>query len=132
MENDAASTIEAIFQELSELAENVEYNGEALACLRERQDARHHELRMLLLAIARKTGVALPDEIRKAELPEHDELYESARAAVIEVGNASTSYLQRRLGCGYSRAARLMDMLEERGVVEPGDGVRPRKVLVDA
>jgi S-DNA-T family DNA segregation ATPase FtsK/SpoIIIE len=58
-----------------------------------------------------------------------DDLYEDARVAVVEAGKASTSYLQRRLRVGYSRAARLIDMLEERGVIGPGDGSKPRQVL---
>ncbi len=58
-----------------------------------------------------------------------DEMYEEARAAVIEAGKASTSYLQRKLKLGYARAARLMDKLEERGVIGPGDGAKPREVL---
>lgn len=58
-----------------------------------------------------------------------DEMYEDARITVIEAGKASTSYLQRRLKLGYARAARLMDMLEERGVIGPGDGAKPREVL---
>ena len=48
---------------------------------------------------------------------------------VIEAGRASTSYLQRKLKLGYARAARLMDKLEERGVIGPGDGAKPREVL---
>ncbi|MDQ3076315.1 MAG: DNA translocase FtsK [bacterium] len=58
-----------------------------------------------------------------------DEMYEEARSAVIEAGKASTSYLQRKLKLGYARAARLMDTLEERGVIGPGDGAKPREVL---
>lgn len=58
-----------------------------------------------------------------------DEMYEAARQAVIEAGKASTSYLQRKLKLGYARAARLMDILEERGVVGPADGAKPREVL---
>jgi DNA segregation ATPase FtsK/SpoIIIE, S-DNA-T family len=58
-----------------------------------------------------------------------DDLYEDARVAVVEAGKASTSYLQRRLRVGYSRAARLIDMLEERGVIGPGEGSKPRQVL---
>lgn len=58
-----------------------------------------------------------------------DELYEQARDIVVSSGKASTSYLQRRLKIGYSRAARLIDILEERGVVGPQDGSKPRAVL---
>lgn len=58
-----------------------------------------------------------------------DDLYEQAKAAVEEVGKASTSYLQRKLRIGYSRAARLMDLLEEKGVIGAADGSRPREVL---
>ena len=59
-----------------------------------------------------------------------DELYEEARQIVIEAGKASTSYLQRKLKIGYARAARLVDMLEERGVVGQGEGAKARQVLI--
>lgn len=58
-----------------------------------------------------------------------DDLYEEARATVEEAGRASTSYLQRKLKIGYSRAARLMDVLEMKGVIGPADGSKPREVL---
>ena len=58
-----------------------------------------------------------------------DDLYTQAREAVEEAGRASTSYLQRKLRIGYSRAARLMDILEERGIIGPADGSRPRDIL---
>ncbi len=58
-----------------------------------------------------------------------DDLYEDAKLAVTEAGKASTSYIQRKLRVGYSRAARLMDLLEENGVIGPADGSRPREVL---
>ncbi len=58
-----------------------------------------------------------------------DDLYENARATVEEAGRASTSYLQRKLKIGYSRAARLMDVLEAKGVIGPADGSKPREVL---
>jgi S-DNA-T family DNA segregation ATPase FtsK/SpoIIIE len=62
---------------------------------------------------------------------EEDELYEDAVQAVREAGKASTSYLQRKLRIGYSRAARLMDILEENGIIGPQDGSKPREVLTD-
>lgn len=67
-------------------------------------------------------GMSLEDQ-------EEDSLYEEAREAVIRANKASTSYLQRKLGVGYARAARLIDILEERGVVGPGDGAKPREVF---
>lgn len=60
---------------------------------------------------------------------EGDDLYEDAKQAVIDAGKASTSYLQRKLRVGYSRAARLMDLLEERGVIGQQDGSKPREII---
>jgi S-DNA-T family DNA segregation ATPase FtsK/SpoIIIE len=60
---------------------------------------------------------------------EGDELYPEAKKTVIEAGKASTSYLQRKLGVGYARAAKLMDLLEERGVIGPADGAKPREII---
>ncbi|MDP3935238.1 MAG: DNA translocase FtsK [Candidatus Giovannonibacteria bacterium] len=59
-----------------------------------------------------------------------DELYEEAKKLIIDAQKASASYLQRRLRVGYARAARLLDMLEERGVIGPGEGAKPREVLI--
>ena len=59
-----------------------------------------------------------------------DPLFNDAVECVIEAGQASTSYLQRRLKVGYARAARLVDELEERGIVGPLDGSKPRDVLI--
>ncbi len=64
------------------------------------------------------------------DLDDEDDLYEDAKSAVIEAKKASTSYLQRKLRIGYSRAARLMDILENRGIIGPADGAKPREVLV--
>jgi DNA segregation ATPase FtsK/SpoIIIE, S-DNA-T family len=57
-----------------------------------------------------------------------DPLYEQAKRIAIESGKASASLLQRRLKIGYARAARLLDILEEKGVVGPADGAKPREV----
>jgi S-DNA-T family DNA segregation ATPase FtsK/SpoIIIE len=59
-----------------------------------------------------------------------DEMYEEAKQTVINAGRASASLLQRRLRVGYARAARLLDILEEQGVIGPAEGAKPRDVLV--
>ena len=61
-----------------------------------------------------------------------DELLESAAELVIQNGKASATLLQRRLRVGYPKAARLIDLLEDRGVIGPADGSRPREVLISS
>lgn len=61
---------------------------------------------------------------------ERDELYDRAVELVQMNGQASTSFLQRRLRVGYNRAARMIEMMEEDGIVAPADGAKPREVLV--
>ncbi|OIP76799.1 MAG: hypothetical protein AUK16_03030 [Parcubacteria group bacterium CG2_30_44_11] len=60
---------------------------------------------------------------------DEDELYDEAKQIVTAAGKASTSFLQRRLRIGYSRAARLIDLLEEREVVGHADGAKPREII---
>jgi S-DNA-T family DNA segregation ATPase FtsK/SpoIIIE len=62
---------------------------------------------------------------------EKDELYDEAARIVVSSGQVSISYLQRKLRIGFSRAARLVDMMEAEGLVSPGAGGKPREVLVD-
>ncbi len=62
---------------------------------------------------------------------ESDPMLEEAIQIVLESGKASTSYLQRRLRLGYARAARVMDLMEQAGVIGPGSGAKPREILVD-
>jgi S-DNA-T family DNA segregation ATPase FtsK/SpoIIIE len=62
---------------------------------------------------------------------EFDEFYDQAVQLVAETGQASISMLQRRLRVGYNRAARMIEKMEEQGVVGPSDGVKPRNVLIN-
>jgi len=61
---------------------------------------------------------------------EGEPLFEEAKRVVIEAKRASASLLQRRLRIGYARAARLIDILEEKGVVGPAEGAKPREILI--
>ncbi len=59
-----------------------------------------------------------------------DPLFQDAAKLVLDQGHASVSMLQRRFRIGYARAGRLMDILEQRGIVGPYDGAKPRDVLM--
>ena len=66
------------------------------------------------------------------EVSEEDEmLVEKCLEIIRQEKRASTSMLQRRLRLGYTRAARVVDILERRGILGPGDGAKPREILVD-
>jgi S-DNA-T family DNA segregation ATPase FtsK/SpoIIIE len=93
-----------------------------------------------LASFLRKQGRPVFDETITAEDEksgpdglafEKDELYDEAARIVVGTGQASISYLQRKLRIGFSRAARLVDMMEADGLVSPGTGGKPREVLVD-
>ena len=61
-----------------------------------------------------------------------DDLYEQAIEVVVREGRGSTSLLQRALGIGYGRAARLIETMEEQGIIGAADGSRPREVLISS
>ncbi len=76
-----------------------------------------------------KVSVLLKNaSIIQADNRTEDELYDAAKRIVLEAGIASASLLQRRLRVGYARAASLLDMLEEEGIVGPAIGSKPREV----
>lgn len=99
--------------------------------------------------ISEKEVKRVSDFIRKQTLPDYaedfnsagdpnsvgggdfeDDMFEEAKEVVLTTQKASASFLQRKLRVGYARAARLLDMLEEDGVIGPGDGAKPREVLI--
>ncbi len=79
--------------------------------------------------IGGSNGLAAPEDEADGS---DDELLEEAKAVIIRAQKASASLLQRRLRVGYARAARLLDLLEEQGVIGPGEGAKPREVRVQA
>lgn len=74
-----------------------------------------------------KRGLGLPGSSGD-DGNDEDDMYDAAKEEVTRAGKASASLLQRRLRVGYARAARLLDLLEERNVIGPGDGAKPREV----
>ena len=73
-----------------------------------------------------KGGVVADTNLSDAD----DDMFKDAVHVVVEAGKASTSLLQRRLRIGYGRAARIMETMEEQGIIGPADGSKPREVLV--
>jgi S-DNA-T family DNA segregation ATPase FtsK/SpoIIIE len=71
-------------------------------------------------------------DINDSSAANRDELFDGAVRLTVESEQASTSFLQRRMKIGYSRAARLMDQLEAAGIVGPAEGAKPRKIFVTA
>ena len=93
-----------------------------------------------LTSYLRKTGKPTYDDTvgkaerttEAAEVDEQDDLFDEAVRFVVQCGQASTSMLQRRFRIGFSRAGRLVDVMEHDGIVGPADGSKPREILVAA
>jgi S-DNA-T family DNA segregation ATPase FtsK/SpoIIIE len=80
--------------------------------------------------LAQRVKEVVEADTAAVEEGERDEEYERAVELVQMNGQASTSFLQRRLRVGYNRAARMIEMMEKDGIIGPADGAKPRKVLV--
>jgi S-DNA-T family DNA segregation ATPase FtsK/SpoIIIE len=77
--------------------------------------------------------VGKPERAAEAqEVEERDDLFDEAVRFVVQSGQASTSMLQRRFRIGFSRAGRLIDVMERDGIIGPADGSKPREILVAA
>ncbi len=75
-------------------------------------------------------GKTEPSAAEKARAEDRDDLFDECARLVVEQGQASTSMLQRRFRIGFSRAGRLIDLMEQDGIIGPADGARPREILV--
>ena len=115
MENDGNPTLESL---LREMIANQHSINETIQDLYEKVDRVEKRLET---TDAFDTPEPIEDQVENH--------YEDAKAAVIEAGKASTSYLQRKLRVGYSLAAAIMDQLEVEGVIGPADGSKAREVL---
>src|SRR5690606_31523799 len=99
-----------------------------------------HEVKRIVSFLAEEVGEPeyIEEVVEKQQTPTAfmaddeggDDLFEEAKEIVVHSQKASTSYLQRKLRIGYARAARLMDLLEDAGVVSAQDGAKARDVLI--
>jgi len=114
--------IESLEQKIGELSENINK-------LSEKQNSQYTDIMMVL----KETQDSI-SETKEPETEEDpfldDELYEEAKDIAIEHQRVSSALLQRKLHIGYTRSARLVDQLEENGVIGPADGSNPREVLI--
>ena len=122
-------------EEIKSLRQDVDALGAQIEQGQQDSEARHQEV-LAKLGVIEEALAELKKAIEEAETSEQeyhddDEMYEEAKLAVIQQGKASTSFIQRKLGIGYARAARLIDALEKKGVIGPGEGAKPREVLID-
>jgi DNA segregation ATPase FtsK/SpoIIIE-like protein len=111
-------------------------DGEVQACvdfLKQRYGALYDEdINEKVKKIANGEGTGKTEGVSDPSVNENseDELLNAAVDVVLQVKNASVSILQRRLGVGYPRAARLIDELEKAKVIGPFEGSKPRKILI--
>jgi S-DNA-T family DNA segregation ATPase FtsK/SpoIIIE len=96
-----------------------------------------HEIARLTSFLRKQGEPAYDDSVGKpekaaeaAEVSDRDDLFDDAVRFVVQSGQASTSMLQRRFRVGFSRAGRLIDMMERDGIIGPADGSKPREILV--
>lgn len=109
--------VEAVVDYIKRSGESAEYDDSIL-----------DEIDRQAEASANKKGKKSEEDVEGGD--EVDPLLDKAIEVVIESGQASTSYLQRRLKVGYSRAARIIDQMEQKGVIGPFEGSKPRTVLM--
>ena len=107
--------------EIRKLRQRIEELSSDIKMLAERQNSQYTDIMLQL----KRIEIDSPEADNRSE----DDLYEGAEEIVRKMGKASTSFLQRILGIGYSRAAHLMDMLEEKCVIGSAQGSKPREVI---
>ncbi len=108
-------------EQFEELLKKIDEMSERIRLISERQNSQYTDIMMLLKQKIKS---------REVDVRDIEELYKEAFSAVTNSGKASTSFLQRKLKIGYSEAARLIDMLEEKNIISEGRGAKPREVLI--
>jgi S-DNA-T family DNA segregation ATPase FtsK/SpoIIIE len=108
-------------EQFEELLQKIDGISEGIRLISERQNSQYTDIMMILRQRIKSGAINTRDT---------EELYDDAFNVVIKSGKASTSLIQRKLGVGYSEAARLIDMLEEKKIISEGIGSKPRKILI--
>ena len=108
-------------EDILKLERKIDDLTEMVRLISERQNSQYTDIMMILKQ---------KEDSGEIDTRTIEELYNDVRNDVVKFSKASTSYIQRKFKLGYTRAAQLMDLLEERGVISEGDGSKPREVLI--
>lgn len=118
-------------KEIKQLRNDVQDVVDRIDALTEKQNSQFAEIMTKLTELHKAIDkIEVENENEWDGLGTEDELYEEAKKVVIDIGKASTSLLQRKFSVGYARAASLIHTLEEEGVIGPGEGSKPREILI--
>lgn len=106
---------------LEKLEQKIDELSEKIRLISERQNSQYTDIMMILR-----------QKVESGEIDNRgiEDLYDEAFKVVTKSGNTSTSHLQRKLGIGYSKAAELIDMLEEKKIISESRGSKPREILI--
>ena len=105
--------------EIKKIEIKIDELSESIKILSEHQNSQYTDIMLKLKSFEKVESVR-----------SEDELYEEAVEIIKEMRQVSTSLIQRMLGVGYSKAAKLIDLLEKRGAISPAQGNKPREVLI--
>lgn len=111
-------------EEILRIEKKVDEMAEKIRLISERQNAQYTDIVLKLRELRDEVIEKQPEDTRTLE-----EMFDEVKSHIIKVGKASTAYLQRKFKLGYARAAKLMEMLEEKEVIGESEGAKPRKVL---
>jgi DNA segregation ATPase FtsK/SpoIIIE, S-DNA-T family len=109
-------------ENLKRLEQKIDELSEKIEVVLDRQNTQYTDIMLFLKNNLNEDMTTIDDRTV-------NQLYDLALNAVREAGKASTSYIQRKLKIGYSRASCLIELLEERGVIGPENGGKPREII---
>lgn len=115
-------------EDTKRLEKKIDEIAEKLEIVLDRQNSQYTDIMMRIKEV--EDEIQENSESSSSDGRDIEELYEDVKEDIIEVGKASTSYIQRMESIGYAKAAHIMDLLEERGVIGTGNGAKPREVLI--
>ncbi|MDQ5950082.1 MAG: segregation ATPase FtsK/SpoIIIE, family [Patescibacteria group bacterium] len=115
-------------EEIKKLEQKIDQLSEKTKLILERQNSQYTDI-MLLLKDCTDAILFLKENVEGIDNRSEEEIYEEVKEDIIEIGKVSTSYIQRSQRLGYVRAVAIIDMLEERGVIEKQEGSNTWKVV---